>query len=81
MMADVGPCLPQPLHNADKVDLDSIRYLNAEFVCVSHSGNGLACANQRLGRHTADVQTIAAHQVLFDNRDFRSESRCTDGSY
>ena len=34
-------------------------------------------ADHRFGRHTTDVQTVAAHEVLLDQCDLRSETRCT----
>lgn len=36
----------------------------------------LARGDQRLGRHTAVVQAIAAHLVLFNQHDFLADAGC-----
>ena len=55
-----------PLHGLPEIKLHTIRYVHPELAGIPHGSSSAGSADQGLGRHTADIQTVAAHQVTLN---------------
>ena len=67
--ANVGPQPPHAGHDGAKIYLSVATDMNAIAAGVTHVGPGGGAPDEALTRYTAIVQTIAAHQVFFDQCD------------
>ena len=74
VMADAGPHTPHALHDGGEIDLRRPRYRHAELGRPVQFAQHPRRTNQRLRRYAPDVQTIAAHEVAFHQRDSRSQA-------
>ena len=64
-----GECCPEPAHarhDRGEVDAGALGHADAEVAGVAHVGRGARRAQQRLGRHAADVETVAAEALALD---------------
>src|SRR5207247_10165231 len=71
--AEAGAQPAHPLHDRREIHADSLRYADAEFPRVPHLGHYSSRPDNRLARHATDVETVAAHQLALDERDFGAE--------
>ena len=74
-VADAGSQLAHPGHRCGKVVLHVWRDVDAEFVRMPHIRPGARGANDTLRRHASHIQTIAAHQMLLDQRHLGPQGR------
>ncbi len=77
MRADVGPESTDTFHDAGEIHRGALGDIDAEAVRLADRGGGATGAQEGLGRDASDIETIAAHEMLFDQGDARAQ---TNGS-
>ena len=69
--------MTDPLHRQREINLDVSGRRSAEMRGVAHVGIDPRRPDQRLRRHAADIQAVAADQVTLDQRNPGPEGRRT----
>ena len=64
----------RPLHDGGEIDAHGTADLNAEVAGAANLVGGARGGQQRLGRHTADVEAVAAEEVFLDQGDARPQA-------
>src|SRR5207253_1948219 len=65
---------PHALHDFPKIRARALRHVDAKLTRAPQLGHDAGGTNQRFGRDAADVEAIAAHQMLLDQRNARSQT-------
>ena len=73
--ADAGPQPAHPLHDGGEIDLDRRPTAHAELARAPRARRRAGGADQRLGRHAADVEAVAAQEMPLDERDPGARAR------
>ena len=80
MFADASAQPAHALHRRGKSDLRLAGMVNAELGAGARVMGGPRRADHALGRHTANVEAIAAQEITLDQRDLRAQSSCAGGA-
>ena len=77
--AELGAQCPHARHDGGEILLHLAGEVDTELLTSPNISPGTRGPDQGFGGHTADVQAVAAHEVPFDQRDFRAKpcrNRC-----
>ena len=74
VVADPRPQFSHAGHRSAKIVLHPWRNIQAELLGMPQIGPGPCRAYETFRRHTADIQAVAAHEMPFDQRDFRADA-------
>ena len=80
-LTDPCPQLPHPLHGYTEVVLGSVWNAQSIFLGVAQFGPDARGADDGFGRHASDIQAVATHEMLFDQRDLGADGRSDHGGH
>ena len=75
--ADVCTQPPHPSQGDLEIDMHTVSNLNAKSSSITDGSGNTSCTNHTFRRYAADSQTIATHQLSFDECHGRAQSRGT----
>ena len=75
MRRNVSPNAAHALHHRDEISVDTCGQPHAELTRLACVGSDLCAANESFRGDTTDIQTVAPHQVLFNERYLRPDTR------
>ena len=79
MRRNVSPNAAHALHHRDEISVDTCGQPHAEITRLACVGREAMCAANESSRGHNSTQTIAPHQVLFNERYLRPDTRCACG--
>jgi hypothetical protein len=74
-----GAAAPHPLHQGREIDVELVSY-DAQTAGALQLANRARGSDERLGRNTARVQTIAAQKMTLDERHAGAQARRANGA-
>src|SRR5690606_2469812 len=75
MVANVGTHFPNTLHDRLEIDLGRGSHFHAKAAGSTHVVQGPCGANQRFGRHAAEIKAIATEEMAFHQGYFGAQPR------